>query len=64
MKLYVVLRVALQGLGEFSMSSIELATTDEQKALDFMSQKPSAWSETIQNVQYFCERSVCEVELE
>jgi len=64
MKIYVVVRAALQEFGEFTMVTTEAAFKDKVKAEEFVRRGPTVWNEKIQNVNYVCERAFHEVELE
>ena len=64
MKIYTVVRAALQEMGEFTMVTTERAFVDKAKAEAYVGAGPTVWNEKIQNVNYVCERAIHEVELE
>jgi hypothetical protein len=64
MKVYVIMKVALQELGEFSMGSIEKIFDTQAKAEAYVKGKNAIWTENNQGVNYYCERSITESEVE
>lgn len=64
MTIYVVIRAALQEMGEFTMVTSERAFTDKNKAEAYVKAHPTVWHENVQGVNYVCERAIHEVELE
>lgn len=62
-KIYVVVRAALQEFGEFTMVTTEKAFTDKSKAEAFVKAYPVTWNENLQGVNYVCERAIHEVDL-
>ena len=62
--IYVVVKCALQFLGEYTMASAEKAFTDRVKAEAYLKTVPTVWAETINGMKFNCERSIMEVELE
>ncbi len=64
MKVYVIMKVALQEMGEFAMGSIEKIFDDKAKAEAFVKNKNAIWTESNQGVNYYCERSITESEVE
>ena len=64
MKVYVIMKVALQEIGEFAMGSIEKIFDSQAKAEAFMKSKQAVWTESNQGVSYYCERTITEAEVE
>ena len=64
MKVYVVLKAALQSFGEFSKTNVESVHLDKLQAEANLTKGQTAWQETLDGVVYICERSVCELDTE
>jgi hypothetical protein len=58
------MKVALQEIGEFAMGSIEKIFDSQAKAEAYIKGKNAIWTESNQGVNYYCERSITESEVE
>lgn len=64
MQIYVVVKMALQYLGEYTLGAVEKAFSDKAKAEEYMKSLPVVWEETVQGIPFRCERAVHVVEVE
>jgi hypothetical protein len=64
MKIYVVIKSGLQEHGELSIASTEVAFSKKEKAEEHIKKFPAVWTEKVNGNDFFCERSICETELE
>jgi hypothetical protein len=63
-KIYVVIKSGLHELGEMSIATSEAAFSTKEKAEAYMKAHPTVWNEKVNNVNFFCERAIHEVELD
>lgn len=64
MKVYVVVSVARQELGEYIFVTTEKAFSDRPKAEEYLRSRATQWKESIQGVTCTCERGIHEIEVE
>jgi hypothetical protein len=64
MKVYLIVRAALEENGNHVNTTLMKAFQDKAKAVEFMSKTPAVWNEKIDGVNYVCEIAIHEVELE
>ena len=64
MKIYVIIKAALQANGEFTKVQTEKAFSDKQKAEDYFKVQKNTWVENENGVTFLCERAIHEVEME
>jgi hypothetical protein len=64
MKVYVVIKVARQELGEYVFVCTERAFQNEASAEAYHAAQAKQWNESIQGMTCFCERAIHVVELE
>jgi hypothetical protein len=64
MKIYVVLKCAINQHGTLSKGATEAAFSDPEKAKAFLKDKPVIWEETSDQMLWYCERGVHETELD
>lgn len=65
MKIYIVIKAALQEMGEFTLVSTEKAFQSKDKAEAYVKTFPSAvWNEKINSIPCVVELAIHEIELE
>lgn len=64
MQIYIVLKAAREEFGEFVAATVEASFDSEQKARDYLKNKPAVWSEDIGGANCHCERSIVTSNLE
>lgn len=64
MKIYIVVKAGLEEMGTLMLASVERAFTDKARAAEYIKGLPAVWRERLGDLDYNCERSVIEVDLE
>lgn len=62
--IYIVIKSGIQEFGEMTVATTEKAFSTKEKAEDYIKNVPVTWTEKINNMTFYCERSIHSLELD
>lgn len=60
MKIYVIIKSGIHEFGELSIASTEIAFQTKAEAEKYLENLPKVWTESVNGMNFFCERAVHE----